>query len=196
MPLSKRPGARARSLANLRKGETRPVGNANARSHGGYAVIAERELDEKVAEVYRAISADAPVRGPDGALPREDSLAVMQLAESLCRLQRITSHLIAKGIERDDGSVRPAVELEMRVRGHVLELLKEMGLTPRARAALGVDLVKVATAGDRLQEHLATHYGDDASEEHREADVAGSAGEPADAVEGAGDGSDSGTGAS
>lgn len=159
MPLSRDPGARARQLANLRKGDTRPVGNGNARTHGAYAEITEDQLRDHELRIFEALAADAPVRAPDGSLPREDTLIVRQLAESLVRLQRISTHLIAKGMEREDGSLRPAVELELRVRGHVLDLCRELGMTPKARAALGVDLVRAATAGDRLDEHLRQRYG-------------------------------------
>jgi len=158
MSLSKRPGARARQLANLRRGETRPVGNANARTHGAYAAITEAQLRDEELKVYEALASDAPVRADDGGLPREDTLVVRQLAESLVRLQRISTHLVARGIERDDGSLRPAVELELRVRGHVLDLCRELGMTPKSRAALGVDLVRVASAGDRLADHLERKY--------------------------------------
>ncbi len=163
MPLSEKPGARARQLANLRPGAGAGDGGlARARSHGAYAAITEAHLHDEELRVYEALAADAPVRADDGGLPREDTLIVRQLAESLVRLQRITTHLVAKGIERDDGSLRPAVELELRVRGHVLDLCRELGMTPKSRAALGVDLVRVANAGDRLQEHLQARYGDDA----------------------------------
>ena len=84
-------------------------------------------------------------------------------------MQRITTHLVARGMERDDGSLRPAVELELRVRGHVLDLCRELGMTPKSRAALGVDLVRVASAGDRLQEHLDARYGGERSDEDAEA---------------------------
>jgi hypothetical protein len=163
MPLSDRPGARNRQLANLRPGAGAGDGGlARARSHGAYASITETQLQDEELRIYEALAADAPVRADDGGLPREDTLIVRQLAESLVRLQRISSHLIARGFERDDGSLRPAVELELRVRGHVLDLCRELGLTPRARAQLGLDLARAATAGDRLQEHLQQRYGSDA----------------------------------
>ncbi len=140
-PLSGDRHARRRQLANLRPGAGAGDGGLQRRrTHGAYAEIAEAELRDQELRVYEALAADAPVRADDGGLPREDTLIVRQLAEALVLLQRITSHLVARGIERDDGSLRPAVELELRVRGHVLDLARELGLTPRARAPCLRDL--------------------------------------------------------
>ena len=159
MPLSRDPRARARQLANLRPGAGAGDGGLQrATTHGAYAEITENQLRDQELRIFEALAADAPVRAPDGGLPREDTLIVRQLAESLVRLQRISTHLIAKGIEKEDGSLRPAVELELRVRGHVLDLCRELGMTPKARAALGVDLVRAATAGDRLADHIQNRY--------------------------------------
>jgi hypothetical protein len=161
-PLSGDSHARKRQLANLRPGAGAGDGGHQRRlSHGAYAEITEGQLRDEELRIFEALGADAPVRAEDGGLPREDTLIVRQLAESLVRLQRITTHLVARGIERDDGSLRPAVELELRVRGHVLDLCRELGMTPKSRAALGVDLVRVASAGDRLAEHIDARYGDD-----------------------------------
>jgi hypothetical protein len=156
----KTPQGKARALANLRNAPPAPAGNQRSVTHGAYAAIAEAELRDEELRVYQALGADVPVRGDGGGLPREDSIIVRQLAEALVRLNRLTSHVVARGIQRDDGSLRPAVELELRVRGHVLDLLRELGMTPRARAALGLDLVRVQSAGERLQEHLQRNYGD------------------------------------
>jgi hypothetical protein len=160
MPLSRDPAARARQLANLRPGGgAGDRGLARARTHGAYAEITAEQLRGEELRVYEALAADAPVRDPDGGLPAADTLIVRQLAEARVRLQRISDHLMARGIERKDGSLRPAVELELRIRAHVLDLMRELGMTPKARVAMGVDLVRAATASDRLQDHLARNYG-------------------------------------
>jgi hypothetical protein len=166
MPLSSDPAKRAKQLANLKPGAgrgSRAGALARATSHSYYAQLAEAELDAEVLKVYDALGRDVPVRGPDGGPPAEDGVVLRQLAEALVRLRKIGDHLLARGIQREDGSLRPAAELDLRIRAHILELCRELGMTPKSRAALGVDLVKVASAGDRLQEHLDSRYGGDAA---------------------------------
>jgi hypothetical protein len=178
MPLSSDPDKRAKQIANLKPGAgrgSRAGALARARTHGFYAEITGEQLRDEEARIYEALAADAPVRDADGGLPAADSLIVRQLAESLTRLQRITSHLIARGIERNDGTAKPALELELRVRAHILSLMTELGMTPKSRAALGVDVARVASA------KLADIAAELAEAEQRETDVAGSAGEPPDA---------------
>lgn len=148
-PLSQRPKARTRQLANLRKGDTispgRPV------SHGGYARIAQRDLDAKVREIYAAVGEDLPLR-EDGQVPRADAVALRLLAECLCRIESVSDYLSRRGWQDEDGEVRPAVDLERRLRAEALDLLRELGLTPAARAKLGVDLVRAAGAVEEAAE--------------------------------------------
>ncbi|MGA2164356.1 MAG: hypothetical protein ABSH36_07795 [Solirubrobacteraceae bacterium] len=165
MPLSARPAARARQLANLQPGAGAGDGGlARAKTHGAYARVAAADLEAQTRRIFDALAADAPVRADDGGLPREDTLAVAMLAEVLVRLRRVGDFLLRRGLEDEDGDLRPATDLELRLRGQALDLCRELGMTPKSRAALGVDLVRVATAGDRLQEHLAATYGDTAGE--------------------------------
>ena len=55
-------------------------------------------------------------------------------------------------MEDDSGRPRPVLEYEGRLRGHVLDLLRELGMTPSSRAKLGVDLVRVKALDDELAE--------------------------------------------
>jgi phage terminase small subunit len=167
-PLSSDGAKKARQLANLRLGTGAPVGNRRTVRHGAYAAIARERLEEKELEVFDALAQDAPVRAADGDLPAADAVAVHQLCEALVRLDDIADYLQRRGWEDESGKPRPVLEYEGRLRSHVLDLLKELGMTPRARAALGLDLTRMASASDRLDEHLAAHYG---------ADVDGSAAE-------------------
>lgn len=143
-PLSADPVKRAKQLANLRPTPypAAPVGNARRREHGAYGVIARQELEEKVRDVFDALSADTPVREVDGGLPAADAPAVRMLAEVLCRLDRIAEYLMRRGWQDDDGLPRPVLDYEARLRSHSLDLLKELGMTPRSRAALGLDLAR------------------------------------------------------
>jgi hypothetical protein len=149
-PLSSDPGARAAQLANLRRGETRPIGKGRPPTHGAYAVIAERDLNGKVAELYAAIGQDLPVREADGGVPAADAIPLRMLAEALIRRERVRDTEVRHGIEAPDGKVRGVVEYGLRLDGHVLRLAEQLGLTPRSRAALGLDLARAQGAAERL----------------------------------------------
>lgn len=143
MPLSRDPDARRRQLANLRPGAmTAPPGNRRAVKHGAYAAVVRERLEAKSREVYEALAADAPLRGPDGELPAADAVAVRLLAEALCRLDDVSAHLRDRGLTDEDGAVRPAVELESRLRREAADHADALGMTPRSRARLGLDVAR------------------------------------------------------
>lgn len=157
MPLSRDPAKRSKQLDNLRRGGMHAGGRPV--QHGAYAALPAKRVDAKVQEVADAIGADAPVRADDGGLPAHDAIVVRQLAETLCRLDDVTAYLQRRGFEDDAGKPRTALDIEHRLRSHVLDLLRELGMTPSARAKLGLDLVRAASAQDTLQEHLTATYG-------------------------------------
>ena len=161
MPTSRDPSKAAIQRANLRNAPAAPRGNQRTRVHGAYAALPAERVDAKVRQVAAALAEDAPVRAADGGLPAADAVAIRQLAEALCRLDDIAEYLSRRGWEDNSGKPRPVLDYEGRLRSHVLDLLRELGMTPRARAALGLDLVRAASAGDRLDEHLAAKYGAD-----------------------------------
>jgi phage terminase small subunit len=51
------------------------------------------------------------------------------------------------------------VELARRLRGEALDLAESLGMTPRSRAKLGLDLTRTLTAGEALDDHLNQRYG-------------------------------------
>lgn len=141
MPLSSDPEARRRQLANLRPGaRTAPPGNTRALRHGGYAEIARERIEERVAELLDALAADAPLRDPSGELPAPDAAIVHLLATALCRLESVERYLSAHGYLTDTGDVRPAADLAARLRREAADYLDALGMTPRSRARLGLDL--------------------------------------------------------
>lgn len=150
MPLSRDPGKRRRQLDNLIPGaRTAPPGNQRAVSHGGYAAIARAELEDKAREVFEALAADAPLRDGDGSLPAADALAVRLLAEVLIRLDRVRSHVGDFGLlDQESGEVRPVVELEAKLRREAFDYAEALGLTPRSRSRLGLDLARTATSAE------------------------------------------------
>lgn len=141
--LSSDPRKRERQLANLApRRPPPPEGNRRAVSHGAYARVLTERLEAKAAEVFAAVAADAPVRAQDGSLPAADAVPARLLAECLCRLEDVGSHLRDRGLFDKDGGVRPAVELEGRLRREAADHADALGMTPRSRAKLGLDLAK------------------------------------------------------
>ena len=158
------PAAHARQLRNLRgqgngSSPAAPVGNQFGTRHGGYGRLAAAHVDAKVRELMTALGDDLPVREADGSVPRADAVVLRLLAEALLRLESVTDFLNRRGFEDDQGHIRPAVDVEARLRGQVLDLCQQMGLTPKSRLALGIQLVAGLSAAEALQDHLERTYG-------------------------------------
>ena len=114
-------------------------------------------MDAKTREIFDALAQDAPLRDADGSLPAADAVVVKLLATALCRIENIERYLADHGWKSEDGEPRRVVlELERRLRQEALDLLKELGMTPAARARLGVDLVR---GRDVLAEVMAEDQG-------------------------------------
>lgn len=141
------------SLANLRSAPAAPAGNSRHRTHGGYAALVPARVDLKQRELLDALAQDAPLRDTDGGLPRHDTVAVLMLAKALLRLEDVETFLTLRGVVDDKGRERPAVDLERRLRLEVADALDALGMTPRSRARLGLDVAR-AQAFD-LAEHWA-----------------------------------------
>jgi phage terminase small subunit len=148
--LSSDPAKRARQLQNLGPHPgRRPL-------HGAYAQLAPERIEAKVAEVFEAVAADAPLRDRDGGLPAADGVAVRMLAECLCRLETVTAHLRDFGVlDQQTREVRPAVHVEAKLRREVADWLDALGMTPRARAKLGLDVARATGGAFDLARHLA-----------------------------------------
>ena len=73
----------------------------------------------------------------------------------MCRLDDVGEYLSRHGWADEKGNPRPVLHVEGRLRGQVLELARELGMTPRSRAALGLDLVRAGQALDASLEALA-----------------------------------------
>lgn len=141
MPLSQDPRKRARQLANLSAGPPPPpLGNQRARRHGGYAQVAIARLDAKVRDVFDALAADAPLRDSTGGLPHADTAQVRLAAECLCRLDDVSDNVRDHGLLDASGGLRAVVELEGRLRREAADHLDALGMSPRSRAKLGLDL--------------------------------------------------------
>lgn len=154
-PLSADDRKRQRQLANLRRGGTVVPGNANARQHGGYAEVAQERVESRVGELLGALAEDAPLRAADGGLPRHDTVQIHLLATTLCRLEDVERYLTAFGYLDAKGNVRPAAELAGRLRREAADYLDALGMTPRSRARLGLDLADAAGKAPDLARALA-----------------------------------------
>jgi len=140
-PASRDPAKHAIQRANLKPAPPAPAGNRRTLRHGGYAAVARERLEEKVLEVADALGSDLPLRDAAGGVPRADAVAVRLLSESLCRLDDVSAHLRDFGLfDQATGEPRPALDLERRLRAETLDLAESLGLTPRSRAKLGLDL--------------------------------------------------------
>ncbi len=152
-------------------------GNQRGLTHGAYAQLAPLRLDDKARHVFDALAADAPVRGPDGGLPPADAVAVRMLADVLCRLEDLNAWIAEQGIvntRRYDSDNRKTrrqanrkakagrkrkrmdplrvVALEDRLWGRAQSLMEQLGMTPRSRAKLGLDMVRATDLATAMSE--------------------------------------------
>lgn len=144
-----------RQLANLNRGGGTPAesGNRLAVTHGGYASIAPDKLDEKVLELFNALAADAPLRGIDGGLPQADAAQVRLAADCMCRLDSIAEYVATFGVfDPETAELRPALALETRLRRELADHLDALGMTPRSRAKLGLDLARTVDLATAMSE--------------------------------------------
>ena len=138
------PDARARQLANLQRGGGRPASSEHRPrlSHGGYGAVTRAKLAQAVGEVYDALAESAPLREND-ELPRADEAAVHLAAEALCRWRSVSGWLTDHGWLDDKDQPRESlIDLERRLSLHAADLLDALGMSPRSRAKLGLDLAR------------------------------------------------------
>lgn len=122
-------------------------GNQRALTHGGHAVVAPVEA-ECVVEAIRAV---LPVQHA------ADAWVVAELADALIRLHRFRRFVDANDpwMARSRtalNKVRSAMYWEERYTGRVFRLLRDLGMTPAARAKLGVDLMRQVSLAEAMSE--------------------------------------------
>jgi len=149
MPLSDDPEKKARQLANLRQGGAPAVpGVPSARlRHGGRSALLFKDVDAEVLELVDALADAAPVKDPDGTAPAADAVMLETAARSLKRYRHLAHWCDLHGrIDPDTGKVRPAAELELQAERMLTAALDVLGMTPTARARLGLALARTAGA--------------------------------------------------
>jgi hypothetical protein len=109
-------------------------------------------LSPIVAELEAALAADAPLKAADGDVPAHDRYAVELAAIALLRVRRCAAYLELHGIEDERGNLRQAfIEFGRAVEG-AARMLDRLGMSPRSRAALGLDLARQADLATALSE--------------------------------------------
>ncbi len=151
--LSKDPEKRARQLANLKPGPPAAQRNKLGVTHGGYARVVRARLDAKVRDVYDALSQDVPVQGPGGGVPAADSPLLRLLATLLCRLEDVEQHIAMFGaFDPKTREARRVLDVEAQLRGQAADFLDRLGMSPRSRARLGLDLMRQADLASAMSE--------------------------------------------
>lgn len=164
-PHSRDPDKARRQLANLRPAPRAPRGNVRTLRHGGRATAATLPVSEVVLELRDTLAAAAPVRDHAGDLPAADEATVELAARALCRVRRVEAWCDVHGyLDEKTGDVKPAVRYLEEATRTADRLLGSLGMNPRERARLGVDLVRQVSAGEVLDEHLARRYGGEGGE--------------------------------
>jgi hypothetical protein len=96
--------------------------------------------------VYELLAEEAPLRDRDGGLPAADRVAVELLATCLARLASIAAWIEEHGLVDRRGRPWPVVEVERRLRNEARDHARDLGLTPKARTAIGITLQRGAAA--------------------------------------------------
>jgi hypothetical protein len=150
-PVSKDPEKAARQLANLRPFPSPPAGNVRALKHGGAAreatLLRAGSWQERI---FAELEVEAPLRDRDGGLPAHDRQVVELCASALARLESVEGWLAMRPPLTEKGDPWPAEDMARRLRREVAGYLDSLGMTPKSRAVLGVDLVRSADLATAL----------------------------------------------
>jgi hypothetical protein len=132
-----------------------PAEHKLSTKHGFWGSPLLREADRaEVAEIASAIVELMPSFHPSFAV------AVEGLACKLWRVRRAYGDLSANGLLRD-GEPAPVLKMLGQVENSIQRDLEALGLTPRAAAALGLDVASTARQLTLMQLHEASLVDDD-----------------------------------
>ena len=131
------------SLANLQPAPPAPIGNKRAEKHGAHGTVLV-EPGSEAAQVLDVIAGAVPLRGADGELAPQDRLAAEGLAVVLVRLRRAGVELDTRGEFTKAGKLKPVADYERRLLNVALGYMDALGLTPRGRVKLGLDLARAS----------------------------------------------------
>ncbi len=109
--------------------------------HGGRAEITIPGLDTARQAILDRLAASAPVRDAEGGPPAADVATVELAARALARVRSVDSWLAVHGyIDEETGEVKKAAEYVESATRTADGLLAKLGMNPKDRAALGVDI--------------------------------------------------------
>ncbi|HEV2924667.1 MAG TPA: P27 family phage terminase small subunit [Solirubrobacteraceae bacterium] len=121
-----------------------PKGHRRSVKHGAKAQVLPARI-EATARAIDKVLEEAPVRNPDGRVPIHDRGVIEMLAVVRCRLEDVGRWLDERGVMNPKtGKPQSAALWERRLQSQALRLEKELGMTPQARAKLGVNLARTA----------------------------------------------------
>lgn len=152
------------SLANLPnlRGDTTATawkpGDAPAWKHGLRSTVPLpiEHVSAELGEIMTALAESAPVRDGDGNLPIADHAAVEVAARALHRSRRAHAWGDATGrFDERTGNPKPITRYERECDRDLKEALDALGMTPRSRAALGLDVARTAQAASSFAEQVA-----------------------------------------
>lgn len=128
-------------------------GNKRALQHGARALKTSSLVHYEAtrAELYDALAAAAPVR-ENGQLPVADEAAFDLAARALARHRQVDEWIAEHGPLDENGVPRPALVLLEKGLRNTAELLAQLGLTPTARARLGLDVARGQSLAQALSE--------------------------------------------
>ena len=151
--VSKDPDKRARQLANLKQGDApKQWGQTYSLKYGGRATDRTLPVAGKAALIYEELADAAPLRDQDGSIPKADRVVVELFALCLARLDACTTYLAMHGPLDLKGKVRPAAEYEVKLRREAASHADSLGMSPRSRARLGLDLTRTQSFAEQMQQ--------------------------------------------
>lgn len=138
------------TLANIQTPDGKPVagaevGNTRSLRHGAYAVAVIQPRAQVIADALRE---DVPARSDS------DDWAIVQLAHVLAQIEAFETEIARVGIAKAKPSILKNLTAARNTAARAYDAL---GLTPTARARLGVDHRK----GAALEMHIRKTYGDE-----------------------------------
>lgn len=152
-PASRDPDAHRKQLENLDPLARRPeLRNRRAGRHLGHAEPTPGELNPYEREIEEQLAGETPLR-EGSELPPADREAVRNLARDRWRLDNVRAWNNLHGVvEERTGQVKPSAQLEVVLSRRVTEQLEALGLTPRGRVKLGLDLARTTDLTAALSE--------------------------------------------
>jgi transcriptional regulator with XRE-family HTH domain len=147
------------SVGNWERGTTRPdaIRLERLEKEGFSASADDHGVQPRGVE---ALVASVPIRDERGELPVADEAAVEIAARALKRWREVSTWCDAYGrLDERTGAIKDAADYELWCERRLHEALDVLGLSPTARAKLGLDLARAS------QFDLARHWAEDGDAE-------------------------------